>query len=251
MSCASGRESGRLQGSRRGSATQRIRDCDEVSTVDYHTGGEPFRIVVDGVEEPRGANDPRAAPRRRRAARPRAAAPRLRAARPCRHVRLLRRAAERRRARTSASSSSTTPATRRPAGTARSRSSRGRSRPGSSSGERARTASSSTSPRGGWRRGLASRTAGSARCASATCRRSSGPPALRAAGREVDIAFGGAFYASLEERVEPVELPRLIELGRELKAATRGGARRRAPARARAARHLRRDLLAGTRATGR
>jgi proline racemase len=33
----------------------------------------------------------------------------------------------------------------------------------------------------------------------------------------VDVAFGGAFYASLEERVEPVELPRLIELGRRLK----------------------------------
>jgi len=35
--------------------------------------------------------------------------------------------------------------------------------------------------------------------------------------RKVDVAFGGAFYASLEERVEPGELPRLIELGRELK----------------------------------
>jgi proline racemase len=34
----------------------------------------------------------------------------------------------------------------------------------------------------------------------------------------VDIAFGGAFYASVEERrIEPRELPRLIELGRELK----------------------------------
>jgi proline racemase len=33
----------------------------------------------------------------------------------------------------------------------------------------------------------------------------------------VDIAFGGAFYASLEERVEPGELPRLIARGRELK----------------------------------
>ncbi len=33
----------------------------------------------------------------------------------------------------------------------------------------------------------------------------------------VDVAFGGAFYASLEERVEPGELPRLIELGRRLK----------------------------------
>ena len=41
---------------------------------------------------------------------------------------------------------------------------------------------------------------------------------LPAAGREVDVAFGGAFYASLEERVEPAELPRLIELGRAIKA---------------------------------
>jgi proline racemase len=42
---------------------------------------------------------------------------------------------------------------------------------------------------------------------------------VEAAGRVVDVAFGGAFYASLEERVEPGELPRLIALGRELKAA--------------------------------
>jgi proline racemase len=41
---------------------------------------------------------------------------------------------------------------------------------------------------------------------------------LPAAGREVDVAFGGAFYASVEERVAPEELPRLIELGREIKA---------------------------------
>jgi proline racemase len=40
---------------------------------------------------------------------------------------------------------------------------------------------------------------------------------IRAAGREVDIAFGGAFYASCEERVEPAELPRLIALGRAIK----------------------------------
>jgi len=40
---------------------------------------------------------------------------------------------------------------------------------------------------------------------------------LEAAGRRVDVAFGGAFYASLEERVEPGELPRLIELGRAIK----------------------------------
>ena len=34
---------------------------------------------------------------------------------------------------------------------------------------------------------------------------------------EADLAFGGAFYASVPERVEPAELPRLIELGREVK----------------------------------
>jgi proline racemase len=32
------------------------------------------------------------------------------------------------------------------------------------------------------------------------------------------VGFGGAFYASVEERVEPGELPRLIELGRRVKA---------------------------------
>ena len=41
---------------------------------------------------------------------------------------------------------------------------------------------------------------------------------LEAAGRVVDVAFGGAFYASLQERVEAGELPRLIELGRAIKA---------------------------------
>jgi proline racemase len=40
---------------------------------------------------------------------------------------------------------------------------------------------------------------------------------VEGAGRIVDVAFGGAFYATLEERVEPDELPRLIELGREIK----------------------------------
>ncbi len=41
---------------------------------------------------------------------------------------------------------------------------------------------------------------------------------LEAAGRSVDVAFGGAFYASLEERVVATDLPRLIELGRAIKA---------------------------------
>jgi proline racemase len=40
---------------------------------------------------------------------------------------------------------------------------------------------------------------------------------LDVADRQVDIAFGGAFYASVEEPVEAAELPRLIELGRNLK----------------------------------
>jgi proline racemase len=40
---------------------------------------------------------------------------------------------------------------------------------------------------------------------------------LEVAGHSVDVAFGGAFYASLPERIEPAELPRLIELGREIK----------------------------------
>ena len=38
-----------------------------------------------------------------------------------------------------------------------------------------------------------------------------------AGAHEVDVAFGGAFYASLEEDVRPSELPRLIELGRTIK----------------------------------
>ena len=41
---------------------------------------------------------------------------------------------------------------------------------------------------------------------------------LSAAGREVDLAFGGAFYGSIEEHIVPEELPRLIELGRGIKA---------------------------------
>jgi proline racemase len=38
----------------------------------------------------------------------------------------------------------------------------------------------------------------------------------------VDVAFGGAFYASVEERVRPSELTRLIARGRELKAKIEG-----------------------------
>jgi proline racemase len=42
---------------------------------------------------------------------------------------------------------------------------------------------------------------------------------LEMGSRVVDVAFGGAFYASLEEKVEATELPRLIQVGRELKRA--------------------------------
>jgi proline racemase len=40
---------------------------------------------------------------------------------------------------------------------------------------------------------------------------------LQAAGKTVDVSYGGAFYASCRERVEAPELPRLIELGRAIK----------------------------------
>jgi proline racemase len=42
---------------------------------------------------------------------------------------------------------------------------------------------------------------------------------LPAVGLSVDVAFGGAFYASVEAplRVEPANVPRFIELGREIK----------------------------------
>ena len=46
---------------------------------------------------------------------------------------------------------------------------------------------------------------------------------IEAAGHVVDVAFGGAFYASLRERVEPGELTRLIAIGREIKAALEAG----------------------------
>jgi proline racemase len=40
---------------------------------------------------------------------------------------------------------------------------------------------------------------------------------IEVGGLQVDVAYGGAFYASVEETVAPSELPRLIELGRALK----------------------------------
>ena len=219
------------------------RSVESITTVDYHTGGEPFRIVTGGVQPLAGRDDPREAALRAGAARPRPSPARLRAARPRRHVRLLRDRAGGRATAISASSSSTTPATRPPAGTGRSRSSPGRSSTGLVEG-----------PRGGRRRAVgaaahgraSSRTAVSRRCASATCRRSSRRAGSRRPAATVDVAFGGAFYAcASRSRSSPRELPRLIELGREIKARPGGDARDRPPRRARAARRLRRDLLAG------
>ncbi len=46
---------------------------------------------------------------------------------------------------------------------------------------------------------------------------------LEAEGRRVDVAFGGAFYASCPEHVGPRELPHLIELGRAIKAGLEAG----------------------------
>ena len=43
-------------------------------------------------------------------------------------------------------------------------------------------------------------------------------PAYAVEGGPYELAFGGAFYASVEERVAPAEVPRLIERGRAIKA---------------------------------
>ena len=189
----------------------------EISAVDYHTGGEPFRIVTGGVEPPRRRDDPRQAARRARAARPRAAAARPRAARTRRHVRLLRRRAERRRRRPRRRLLPQ----RRLLDRVRARDDRARhvgARRGHRRAAGGREPRRRRRPLGPARHvGARSRAAACARCVSATCRRSSGPQGVELGERTVDVAFGGAFYASLEERVEPSELPRLIELGRELK----------------------------------
>jgi len=46
---------------------------------------------------------------------------------------------------------------------------------------------------------------------------------LEIGSETVDIAFGGAFYASVADRVEAAELPRLIERGRAIKGAIEAG----------------------------
>ena len=186
-----------------------------IETVDYHTGGEPFRIVTGGVQPLAGAtilDKRRCAPSSSTtfagcSSTSRAATPTCTAASsPSRTT----------TAPTSASSSSTTPgySTACGHGTIALVTWAIDERCSSRGGD---ARSSSTCRRAGSRRRRASRTAACARCASATCRRSSRRAGSRPPAATVDVAFGGAFYASLEERVEPAELPRLIELGREIK----------------------------------
>ena len=227
-----------------GTRASRTPDRVRVEAIDYHTGGEPFRILTGGVPPLEGARSSSGgASRSSTSTRFAGSSSSSRAATPtCTAVTSSRRTTT---ARISGSSSSTTPATRPPAGTGRSRSSRGRSTRAWWSGSRARTASSSTCPRAGSRRARRSRTG-----ASVSVRFRNVPSyvearGLEAAGRTVDVAFGGAFYASVPERVEPSELPRLIELGRQIKRELEAASEYRPPARARAPRHLRRDVLAG------
>ena len=118
---------------------------------------------------------------------------------------------------TSASCSSTTRATRPPAATGPSRSSPGPSTRASWSGAKERTTSSSTCPPAASTPGR--EVGGRPRAVGALPERSRVRlgRGRRARGANRRPRLRRAFYASVEERVEPSELPRLIELGRELK----------------------------------
>ena len=214
----------------------------EIETVDYHTA----RRAVPDRHRGRGAaarrDDPRQAARRGASASTtcggcsstsRAATPTCTAASsPSRRT----------TAPTSASSSSTTPATRPRAATARSRSSRGRSSPDVLPVAGAETRVVVDVPSG--RLETVARVRGRRRRVGALPQRA----VLRAGAATwlpgVDVAFGGAFYASVEERVESGRAAATDRARARAQGRDRGGARGRPPARARAARRLRRDLLA-------
>ena len=189
-----------------------------------------------------------------RRGRPRAAAAVPRAARARRHVRRASSSRPTTTAPTSACCSGTRTASRRRAGTARSRSARGPSSPAwSRPPPTARPTWRSTCPSG--------RVVARVRCAggrgrrrrpSATCRRTCSPAACRCATRRgrcaVDVAYGGAIYASLAAAaaglaVEPARYAELIALGREVKAALDGTDARPPSERRPAVRHLRDDPL--------
>ena len=144
----------------------------------------------------------------------------------------------------SASSSSTTRATRRRADTGRSRSSPGRSTRASSPAIEGETHVVVDVPSGrldAWARVRDGRVA--------SVRFRNVPAFVWAEGVElgghtVDVAFGGAFYASLEEHGRTGGAAAADRARTPDQARGRGVAGRRAPRRARAARRLRRRLLA-------
>ena len=190
----------------------------QVSTVDYHTGGEPFRIVTGGVEPPRGAT---ILDRRRDAAERLDHVRRLLVFEPRGHADMY--------------GCFVVPpeddgadlgvvffhnaATRPRAGTARSRSSPGRSTRESSSGSEGENRVVVDVPSGrletwahvedGRVRSVRFRNVPSFVWATGTARRGA-RRGRRVRRRLLRVA---------RERVEPGELPRLIALGREIKAA--------------------------------
>ena len=199
-----------------------------IRTVDYHTGG---RAVPDRHRRRRAA--------RRRARSSTSGATRASTSTTSGACSSTSRAAtptctaasspsRRTTAPTSASSSSTTPATRPPAGTGRSRSSPGRSRAGWSRGPEVVV----DVPSGRLRDGRPDR----GRAASCRCAFGTSPSFVHARGlpggaaAEVDVAFGGAFYASLAgagraRRAAAADRARPGDQGRP-----GGGARDRPPA---------------------
>ena len=235
----------------------------EVRTTDYHTAGEPFRIVLEGAPELPGAT---VAERRARAlespdAAAGAAAAVPRAARARGHVRRLPRRARRRRRRARRA----VLAQGRLLDGVRPRHDRAR-RVGGRVGARrrrpttARSSSRSTCPSG--RVGARVRMEGGAVAAVAF---RNVPAYVLARGVEVDtargrlavdVSYGGAIYASLPAAaaglaVEPARLGELTALGREIKWALERRRGRAPPERRAALGHLRDDPLRRPRATGR
>ena len=226
----------------------------EIAATDYHTAGEPFRIVTAGVPPIAGRDGARAPRARGRVRGGRRGAPAAvpRAARARRHVRLLPRPARRRRRRPRRA----VLAQGRLLDRVRARDDRARrlgGRVGRASPRRAtaRSTSRSTCPRAASSRACACARRGRrggrlpqrARrsWSRATCRprasRSTWPTAARSTPRSPPRASG--------LRVVPDDLPALIAAGRAVKRAL-DGHRRRAPPRRRApVGHLRDDPLRG------
>ena len=217
----------------------------EIRTVDYHTAGEPFRIVTGGVESPRARPSSTSGAMRSSASTTCAGCSSTSHAdtRTCTAASSSSRTT---RAPISASSSSTTRATRPRAATGRSRSSRGRSTRASSSGDEGENHVVVDVPSGRLGR-LGSRPVpgASSRCGSATS-----PSFVWAEGVELGDRDGGrrlrwrvlrlARGARRPERAAAAHRARAAAQAR-----ARGVAGRRPSPRAGAPRRLRRRLLAG------